>query len=214
MKPIIDNYVHKSYPEGNITQWFGENPDLYAFLDLAGHNGIDIVAPYGTPIKAPCDMVVVEIKNTESGYGRHVRAIGSGYELVFGHLSSIYDTVSMGCQIKEGTFFCNMGNSGFVISGATPFWKYNPWKGTHCHFGLRKFRERIGNESYNMQYGTGLQGTIENYDNNFKGAVDPKELFEIESSTEIEHKKQLMLTVISLANQVVSLLTRIINLKK
>ena len=214
MKPIIDNYIHAKYPLGSVTQWFGENPILYAHLEMDGHNGIDIIAPYGTPIKAPCDMQVVEIKDDANGYGRHIRGIGNGYELVFGHLSVIYDKIKLGCEVKEGEYFCNMGNSGFVVSGATPFWEYNPHAGTHCHFGGRKFRERIGNEPYNIQYGTGLQGTIENYNNGYKGSVDMAPLFVTAVVTEEEQKRQLMLTIIGLANQVIGLLRTIINLKK
>jgi len=214
MKPIIDNYVHAKYPKGSVTQWFGENPDLYAFLELEGHNGIDIVAPYGTPIKAPCDMQIVELKYSPDGYGSHVRAIGGGYELVFGHLSKIYDNLILGCEIKEGEYFCNMGNTGFVVSGPTPFWKYNPHGGTHCHLGGRKFTPRIGNEPYNIQFATGLQGTIENYDNGFKGSVDIAPLFTTAVVKEEEQKKQLMLTIIGLSNQVIDLLKSIINIKK
>lgn len=215
MKPIIDNYVNKSYPEGSVTQWFGENPELYQqSVGLAYHNGIDIIAPWGTHIKGPCDMVVVEIKYDTNGYGSHVRAIGGGYELIFGHLSKIYDTTTLGKEIKCGEYFCNMGNTGFVVSGATPYWEYNPWKGTHCHFGIRKFTPRVGNGPYNIQYPTGLQGTIENYENGVKGAVDPRSLFKTEIIDEVEQKKQLMLTIIGLSNQVIGLLRSIINFKK
>lgn len=213
MKPIIDNYVHAKYPLGSVTQWFGEHPELYHSIGLPFHNGIDIVAPYGTPIKAPCDMIIVEIKDDANGYGRHVRGIGNGYELVFGHLSLIYDKIKLGCEVKEGEYFCNMGNSGFVVSGETPYWKYNPYAGTHCHFGLRKFRERISDEPYNIQYSTGLQGTIENYDNGVKGSIDPAPLMETEI-TEEEQKRQFMLTIVGLANQAIGLLKAIINLKK
>ena len=210
MKSPIKNYIPKLYPDGCITQWFGENPDLYAFLELDGHNGIDIVAPYGTPIKAPCDMEVVEIKYDTNGYGSHIKAIGNGYELVFGHLSKIYENIELGCEVKEGEYFCNMGNSGFVVSGNTPFWKYNPYAGTHLHFGVRKFTKRLFNEPYNIQYSTGLQGTIENYNNGFKGSIDVAPLIEDDIIDETEKKKQMMLTVISLSNQLILLLKSLI----
>lgn len=29
------------YPLGNVTQWFGENPELYKQIGLAHHNGWD-----------------------------------------------------------------------------------------------------------------------------------------------------------------------------
>jgi len=208
MKSPIKNYIAKKYPEGQVTQWFGENQELYAFLGLDGHNGLDIVSPYGTPIIAPCDMCIREVKDDPGGYGRHIRGIGEGYEITFGHLSEI--NVILDQKVLEGDEIGKMGNSGFVVSGATPFWKYNPYKGTHLHFGLRKFVTRVHNEPFNMQYSTGLQGTIENYDNGYKGAIDPTPIIQLDESKKIKK----MLTVISLLNHTILLLNKIINLKK
>ena len=209
MKPPIKNYISELYPEGSVTQWFGKNPDLYAFLGLNGHNGIDIVAPYGTPIIAPCDMCIVEVKNKPDGYGRHIRGIGNGYELTFGHLSEV--CVELNQEVLEGEEIGKMGNSGFVVSGETPFWKYNPYAGTHLHFGLRKFVSRIHNEPYNIQYSTELKGTIENHNNGYMGSVDPRHIIETDDT---EEKKKLLLTAISLSNHLILLLKKIINLKK
>ena len=34
----------------SITQYFGENPAAYARFGLAGHNGVDLAMPVGTPL--------------------------------------------------------------------------------------------------------------------------------------------------------------------
>lgn len=204
MKAPIKNYIQKLYPGGSVTQWFGENPDLYAFLGLAGHNGIDIVAPYGTPILAPCDMIIADVKYTAGGYGRHIRAIGGGYEMTFGHLSKLGDNAIIGHTIKEGDVFCFMGNSGFVVSGETPFWKHNPYSGTHLHFGIRP----LGGRKNYVDYPTG-RVYIKNYPGDYKGAVDPAPLITWEDI----YKMKLKLTIKSLLNQIILLLRKIIRLK-
>jgi len=210
MKPPIKNLILKDYPNGNVTQWFSENPNLYAFLDIDGHNGIDIVAPYGTPIFATTTQTVVEVRDRVDGYGRHVRTVDDKYEYVYGHLSQI--DVKLGDIVGTGIEIGKMGNTGFVISGSTPFWKYNPYAGTHLHFGMREFVPKNDKGGYNLQYQTGLQVTIINYDNGYKGSIDPTPFFDgITDQTEV--KRQLMLTIVSLSNQVISLLERLIAIK-
>ena len=110
-----------SYPQGHIYQGFGENPALYAFLEIGGHNGIDIAMKEGTPIIASSG-IVCEVKNTPEGYGKHVRILtdpdnnGDFLELTFGHLKDIY--VPLGMRVKDGDIIGTMGNTGFVISSS------------------------------------------------------------------------------------------------
>ena len=211
MKPPIKDYIQKDYPNGHISQWFGENVELYKQIPglTKGHNGIDIVAPYGTPILATTTQTIVEVKNSPTGYGRHIKAIDDKYEYTYGHLSRI--DVEIGNVVSQGTEIGKMGNSGFVVSGATPYWKYNPYAGTHLHFGIREFVKRKGTEPYNIQYANGIQGTIVNYDNGFLGSIDPAPLIEWDNSQEI---RQMQLTIISLANQVIALLNGLLRLGK
>jgi murein DD-endopeptidase MepM/ murein hydrolase activator NlpD len=58
------------YPTGDVTQWFGENPTLYARFGLAGHNGIDIVRPHGEVMYAIEDGEVVSTEEEPTGF-RH-----------------------------------------------------------------------------------------------------------------------------------------------
>jgi murein DD-endopeptidase MepM/ murein hydrolase activator NlpD len=96
MKPPIKNMVLKMHPHGDVTQWFAENPKLYAFLDLDGHNGIDLVRPHGEQMYAVEDAEVLEVKDTPEGYGRHIRILSlnknrRGYynEWTYGHCHTI-----------------------------------------------------------------------------------------------------------------------------
>ena len=199
MNNPVKGMVWKDYPAGNITQWFGENPTLYAPLKMLGHNGVDIVAPWGTPILATTSQKVVEVKDTAGGYGKHVRCLDAEREYVYGHLSAI--TVKLGDQLAEGMQIGLMGNTGFVVSGSTPYWKYNPYAGTHLHYGERMLSSSA---PLNIHYSTGDSRQVLNYDNGYFGSVDPR--FKSETP---EQKLQALLTIASLMNQVLVLLGKI-----
>ena len=65
-----------------------------------------------------------------------------------------------------------MGNTGFVISGSTAFWGNAPTgRGVHLHFGIRECSTK--DTGWVTTYGSGMKAFIKNYDNGFKGAVDP-----------------------------------------
>ena len=209
------NCVFKDYPNGSVSQWFGENPELYCkaikYPDgscLIAHNGLDLLAPYGTSLFALSDQKVVETRDKEDGYGKHIKCINSelGYEFTYGHLSKI--SVVLGQSLKSGEKLGELGNSGFVISGPTPYWRFNPYAGSHEHITIRKFESYI-NGSYNIQYQSKDKGTILDYTNGFKGAIDPMILFP-ETENEEAQIITLQLTVISLANQVISLLKQLL----
>lgn len=163
-------------PDGDITQFFGENPWLYAQFDMDGHNGIDIVRPWGEPLYAIEDGTVVAVKNDPHGYGKNVKYIsdnpdedGFYNEWVYGHNSE--NLVKLGDKVKRGQKIALMGNTGFTISGSTPYWKTNPYAGTHVHLGLRKVKKpKRGGWKYE---GSDIAVEIQNYNNGYKGCVDP-----------------------------------------
>lgn len=197
----IKNFKLALYPEGSVTQWFAESPELYQKICIAGgpchksmvcpkgtgcligHNGIDIVAPWGTPILAVAAGKVTDCKNNPGGYGKHVRIFDGKYEHTYGHLSEI--RVDVGEEVVMGQEIGLMGNTGFVVSGATPFWKHNPYAGTHLHYGIREMK-RV---------------SVVNYENGYFGSFDPRPFFE---ETEVFIKQAL--TTISLINQLLLLL--------
>jgi peptidoglycan hydrolase-like protein with peptidoglycan-binding domain len=173
--PIID-FKAANYPRGSVTQWFAENPELYSRAVcvgtqcLKGHNGIDIVAPHGTPIMAVAGGRVVEVKNVATGYGKHIRILNDTDEWVYGHLHRI--DVVIGQQVAGGQQIGLMGNTGFVVSGDTPYWKSNPYAGTHLHLGRRPVT-KIGPDGVttNVGYPDGSRGFITDYDNGYFGFV-------------------------------------------
>lgn len=227
MNKPFTSCIFKSYPEGSVTQWFGENIELYRKYSLSvnpndnyplnGHNGIDLVAPWGTPLFAVERGKVVEL-NESYGYGLHVKLLsdpdenGICHEWVYAHLSKI--GVKLGQVIEEGGYLGDMGNTGFVISGSTPYWQYNPYAGTHLHLGLRLFK--YSTDTYNIKYQTGDCGYIQNYANGFKGAIDFKDYFPVRAEIiPIEKESQIVgvqLSLISVLNQLVSVYKNLVEL--
>ena len=206
MKPPIKNFKLSEYPKGSVTQWFGENPDLYRRWGLKYHNGIDIVAPHGSPMFAVEDARVVAVKTDSGGYGKHVRIRSlkkraDTYRCwTYGHCSAIH--VKEGQIVRAGEHIADMGNTGFVVSGNTPWWKHNPYAGTHLHLGLRLLKEDPRGWSYR---GDNIKYNVQDYDNGVKGAVDPYPyLLKLDEVEETKWKKQA-LTLISLLQTIIKL---------
>jgi len=208
MKHPIKNLVHAYSPRGDVSQYFAENPRLYAHLGLAGHNGVDYVRPHGEPLYAVEDAWVVDVKDDAGGYGKHLRLIskekdenGFHREWTYGHNS--HNFVKQNDEVRGGQCIALMGNTGFVVSGATPFWSNNPYRGTHLHFGLRLVRIlKSGGWSYP---GNSLRLQVQNSNNGFKGAIDPlpymlkADVKEVNSALRETH-----LTMIGLLNTLLS----------
>jgi murein DD-endopeptidase MepM/ murein hydrolase activator NlpD len=203
MKPPLDNFSLLTYPSGQVTQFFGENEALYSRFGMKGHNGIDLVAPHGSPMYAIEDATVVNVNDDPKGFGKHVRIITYGTdcrEWTYGHCAEIL--VKVGDTVSEGQKIATMGNTGFVVSGATPFWKVNPYAGTHLHLGLREVRRSRNGWSYP---GSTVKIDVLNYQNGYKGAIDPVPWLNSAQSDESTRRQQ-MLTVISLLNSMIRLL--------
>jgi murein DD-endopeptidase MepM/ murein hydrolase activator NlpD len=169
----IKGYKNKKYPQGHVSQWFGENPALYmAAIGMKSHNGIDIVAPWGTPLYAIEDGTVCEVKNDPSGYGMHLRFLSpGGKEWTYGHNSK--NLVKVGDEIKAGQHIANMGNTGFVVSSANGggYWAdgSNRYLGTHLHLTAREYKLDKRGWQY---YPNTPKITILNYNNGWNGAYD------------------------------------------
>lgn len=153
-KPFKD-FKNLLYPKGSITQYFGVNSEYYnkICIDnvcLAGHNGIDFVAPWGTPILAVEDGVVIETE-VKDGYGKHVRILSGDTEWTYGHLSKV--SVFNRQVVKQGDVIGNMGNTGMVFPKPSLM---SPLAGTHLHLGCRVAKN----------------GVIQNYNNGYFGSID------------------------------------------
>jgi len=77
---------------------------------IRAHNGIDISAPVGTPVRATADGIVTKAMYY-SGYGRYVLISHYGkIETAYAHLSRI--VVRRGQYVKKGQIIAYSGNSG------------------------------------------------------------------------------------------------------
>jgi murein DD-endopeptidase MepM/ murein hydrolase activator NlpD len=111
-----------------VTQWFGENPQMYAQFGMAGHNGLDYRAPEGTPVLAAHPGIVRVYDEGSKGLGKYVKVTyidGAGaqrYTTYYAHLSE--HKVVMAQRVKRGDVLGLSGNTGNST-------------GAHLHFGLK-----------------------------------------------------------------------------
>ena len=95
--------------EGRVTSSFGEREDPFNG-EGAFHSGIDIAAPYGSPVRASADGDVTATRMA-TGYGREI-TIDHGHDLltVYGHLSAMI--VVPGQHVTRGQIIGYVGQSG------------------------------------------------------------------------------------------------------
>lgn len=106
-----------------LSQLFGVNPSGYVQFGLAGHNGIDIAMPQGTPLLAVCNGVVLECRNDTKGYGQYIKIQSEdGQHFMYAHLAEW--ATEEGATIASGTV---IGLSGTTGNSSGP----------HLHFGWR-----------------------------------------------------------------------------
>jgi murein DD-endopeptidase MepM/ murein hydrolase activator NlpD len=107
--------------EGRVASSFGEREDPING-EGAFHTGIDIDAPYGTPVRAAADGDVSGA-SMGAGYGREV-VLDHGHEVrtVYGHLSAI--SVVPGQRVTRGQVIGYVGESGRAT-------------GPHLHYEVR-----------------------------------------------------------------------------
>jgi murein DD-endopeptidase MepM/ murein hydrolase activator NlpD len=176
----VSDLVLERFPNGDVTQWFGENPALYARFGMLYHNGIDIVRPHGSPMYAVEEATVVQVNNDPSGFGKHIRLIstkpdrdGLYREWVYAHADKQH--VKLNDIVFEGQHIADMGNTGFVTS-SVDFWSgVNPYAGTHLHIGVRMLKLGVrGGWTYPDTNITGIE--VVNYANGVRGAINPLRL--------------------------------------
>ncbi|MDE3201179.1 MAG: M23 family metallopeptidase [Acidobacteriota bacterium] len=107
--------------EGSIGSSFGERQDPING-EGAFHPGVDIEAPYGTPVRAAGDGIVLD-ENMGSGYGRQV-VLDHGHNLItlYGHMSAV--AVVPGQHVIRGQVIGYVGQSGRAT-------------GPHLHYEVR-----------------------------------------------------------------------------
>ncbi len=118
--------------EGRVASSFGERLDPING-EGAFHSGIDIDAPYGTPVRATADGDVITAA-FGSGYGREV-VIDHGHDLstVYGHLSAF--AVIAGEHVLRGQVIGYVGQSGRAT-------------GPHLHYEVRVHNVPVNPHKY------------------------------------------------------------------
>lgn len=108
---------------GEITSTFGPRRSPFGGRRSEFHDGIDLAAPWGAPIAAAGDGVVV-FTGYRPGYGRTVViSHGYGYRTSYSHVSRYL--VETGARVKKGEAIALVGSSGRST-------------GPHLHFMVEK----------------------------------------------------------------------------
>jgi hypothetical protein len=141
-----------------VNQWFGENPDWYSTIGLAGHDGIDLLAKVQTCLYAPCDGVVwrvqdddnVDVNDKRFGYIQiNGEENGIKFRWLGGHLTDSF--VKVGDKVHANDLIGLTGNTGTFTTGA------------HLHASFTLLDK---------------SGNALNLDNGFHGQLDHKDLYE------------------------------------
>lgn len=137
---------------GHITSGFGMRfHPILQFMKM--HKGMDIGAPYGSPIHAAADGIVT-FAGRNAGYGNFVKlSHGGGLASGYGHMSRI--AVAPGTRVRQGQVIGYVGSTGLSTG---PHLHYELWKnGTSVNpktisfstvqqltgAALRQFRARV-----------------------------------------------------------------------
>jgi murein DD-endopeptidase MepM/ murein hydrolase activator NlpD len=124
LKNVYVSRFHRSYPmlwqpkvipdlwplDGRLIGSFGKRSDPFSG-EQAFHWGVDLSAPFGSPIRAAADGTVLEASYTSGGFGRLVVIDhGGGVQTFYAHLSRI--DVIAGQDIRRGEIVGALGRSG------------------------------------------------------------------------------------------------------
>ncbi|GGJ89927.1 L-Ala--D-Glu endopeptidase [Lentibacillus kapialis] len=104
--------------------------DRRGFGGLRIHEGSDIFADYGTPVKSTT-YGVIELKgwNLYGGWRLGIRDINNVYHY-YAHMSSYNDDIKVGQVVKPGDLLGKVGSTGYGPPGTSG--KFPP----HLHYGL------------------------------------------------------------------------------
>ena len=155
IKSPLPNATLLKWPEGDIRQFWAENPEDYSKVFghsddlhyyLGGHSGIDIATFHRDPVYAAHDGYVEGVRTDREGLGGLVVWLNSypldykdqgdcRFQTAYAHLDEV--VVVQGQRLKQGDLLGYEGNTGFVTSDGSAYWGNAPTGvGTHLHFGL------------------------------------------------------------------------------
>jgi murein DD-endopeptidase MepM/ murein hydrolase activator NlpD len=118
--------------EGRVGSSFGQRQDPING-EGAFHEGIDIDAPYGSPVRAAADGDVT-VAGMNAGYGREIM-LDHGHDVLtlYGHLSAI--AVVVGQHVIRGQVIGYVGQSGRAT-------------GPHLHYEVRVHKVAVNPHKY------------------------------------------------------------------
>lgn len=122
-------YLAVTPVSGNITSRYGSREEVRNHT----HQGLDIAAKTGTPIKAVADGTIT-YSGTMGGYGNIIIINhGNGIETYYGHCSKLYAKV--GTNVTAGETIAAVGSTGNST-------------GSHLHFEIRQNGEYVNPQNY------------------------------------------------------------------
>lgn len=124
------------------------------------HEGMDFSAPTGTEIYATGDGVVVDVKTSYSGYGKHIRVDhGFGYLTLYAHLNDF--NVKKGQKVKRGEIIGYCGSTG---TSTAP----------HLHYEVHHKNKKVNPQFYYFQEDL----TSEEYDRMIEISLNTNKTFD------------------------------------
>ncbi len=103
----------------------GEKMNPFYKIEMR-HNGLDVIAPSGTPVYAAADGVVADVIRSRKGLGNVVVVAHDGdYVTKYAHLEDV--VAVKGRKVTKGTLLGNVGVSG---NSFAPHLHYEVWRDT------------------------------------------------------------------------------------
>jgi len=132
LQPLVDHGMDKTqaaivgfgrFPVAGPTNFTDDwlNPRFTPAFHL--HEGTDLFAPLGTPVRAPVDGVVRHTSGGAGGLAVYIRTV-EGHDVYLAHLSA-YSDVKPGQSVKVGDIVGFVGSTGNAAGGAA-----------HVHFEI------------------------------------------------------------------------------
>lgn len=110
---------------------------------VRSHEGVDIMAPSGTPVYAVSSGTINRIGwNTYGGWRINITDAGGAYKMYYAHLLAYAPGLQVGSHVKAGQLIGFVGATGYGKPGTTGV--FSP----HLHFGLYLARNNQAIDPY------------------------------------------------------------------
>ncbi|MCJ8009100.1 LysM peptidoglycan-binding domain-containing protein [Lederbergia wuyishanensis] len=132
--------------KGTYTPFYDSWNESRTYGGNRGHEGVDIMAPMGTPIYSVTDGVITGFGWNELGGWRINVATSEGHFLYYAHMSKYAAGMSNGVKVKKGQVIGYVGNTGYGPEGTSGKFA------THLHFGLYDSNWKAQNPYNHLKY--------------------------------------------------------------